>query len=336
MRMKKKNLLIVFIFCSLFCYSESSDFSFFLEPLFGVKVGQVDEYVFLNEPNFEDDRYSELNWDLKPELYAGFKLNGQYKKIFLETSFLFGFPGKTGMMKDSDWLNNGVSYFPEESLKNYKTCYSEHDNYLVHDFSFDIKTGYLFCIADFYNFNLELTPFVSFKYENFKFDGKDGTGWYGDKSGVEGNQYYYEFTSALPKDFNGKIISYNRINYIFWTGLDVKFELFEKFGISAAFKFSPYVFSKSKDNHLTNGTDYLDVTPGFFGMFDWNFGIFYNINKRNSVCLNANYFYMRILRGNDYIDSNGTEKFENPSSVVEGGAGANYLNISLSYKFKIF
>lgn len=348
--MKKKILLLLSFFSAICAFSENNKFSLFVEPYFGTKIGQIDEYVFLKESNYDSDKLSELNWDIMPELYAGFSLGGSFWNIFVETSFLFGIPTKTGTMADSDWMNNYSDYVSLENSKkteNYKTNYSESDNYLDHDFSFNLNVGYDFSVAKLNNFNANIKPFLGFQYENFKFNGEDGTCWYG--KGTDGkfyvnNGYYAEWNdeeNQYSEDFDGNVISYKRINFVFWTGLNLQAEFFTNFGISAGFKFSPYLYSESTDNHIltgTAGTDYLDVISAFCGYFNWNLGFFYNFNKRNSIYLGADYVYMRILRGDDYQKSPSEEKFQksSKSSIIDGGIGAHYLNISLSYKFNIF
>lgn len=343
----KKKIFLILSFLSFFCvFSETNKFSLFVEPYFGTKIGQIDEYVFLKEPNYDSDKLSELNWDIMPEFYAGFSLGGSFWNIFVETSFLFGIPTKTGTMADSDWMNNNrfglysVSLSNSKKTENYKTNYSESDNYLDHDFSFNINVGYDFSFANLKNLKANIKPFLSFQYENFKFNGKDGTCWYGSKF-YSDNGYYAAWNdeeNQYSENFNGNVISYKRINFVFWTGFNLETEFFNNFGLSTGFKFSPYLYSESTDNHKQTGTDYLDVISAFCGSFNWNFGIYYNFDKRNSIYIDADYFYMRILRGDDYQKDSSDKKFKksSKSSIIDGGIGAQYFNISLAYKFKIF
>lgn len=338
--MKKKILLLLSFFSVICAFSENNKFSLFVEPYLGTKIGQIDEYVFLKESNYDSDKLSELNWDIMPEFYAGFSLGGSFWNIFVETSFLFGIPTKTGTMADSDWFNLQTAGLEDYQ---YKTHYSESDNYLDHDFSFNLNVGYDFSfinkipVVDF-----EIKPFLGFQYENFKFDGKDGTAWYG-SGNYNLNGYYSAWNDTTDgnqeiTEFDGTVISYKRINFVFWTGLNLQAEFFTNFGISAGFKFSPYLYSESTDNHILTGEDYLDVISAFCGYFNWNLGFFYNFNKRNSIYLGADYAYMRILRGDDYQKYSSDKKFQksSKSSIIDGGIGAHYLNISLSYKFNIF
>ena len=345
--MKKHIFSLIFAFFSLSAFAVNlEDFSFSVEPLFGMKWGQIDEYVFLKESNFSDDKLSELNWEIKPEWYCGLRIGGEWKKFFAETSVSFGIPKNTGLMMDSDWLNNDpASVSPKIASKasNWKTNYSESDNYLNYDINFSLKGGYNFQVLDW----LKILPALSFDYENIKFTAKNGTKWYGSSSA---NGYYLSSSSASAESFsiynkygyNGTDIEYNRIIYNFWLGSDFSIKLPKNFEFKTGFFFSPYIYAVSYDSHVlkakvnpNNPSDYADLTIGFFGAFKWNWGISYKITERHFVSLNASYFYMRVLRGDDYQKSSNENSYKKASDA-DGGAGAKYFDITLSYRFKIF
>lgn len=322
------------------------DFSVEIEPLFGLKSGQADEYVFLKESNYDDDKLSELNWEFDHEFYGGLKINTSFKNVFLETSFSAGIPETVGTMKDSDWQNNdrwdrnGVTLENSKLTENYQTAYSESDNSLEYDFSYKIKAGYSFNLPQIKQLKTSIKPFVGYQYKTFEFNGKNGTGWYGYGS-YNKYKYYSSYDNEdyqVVYDYTGqKVISYKRQNLIFWIGLDAEFTLFDDFVFTTGFKASPYLYCESVDNHHTTKQDYLDVTPGYFAAFNWNLGAEYKITKRQSICLNAEYFYMRVLRGDDYQKGSGHSKFKtsDKSNYVDGGAAEHYLTVSLSYKFRL-
>lgn len=342
-RIPAKILAVTFlVFFSLPAFSVSKeDFSLELEPLFGLKSGQADEYVFLKHSNYNDDKLSELNWEFDHEFYGGLKVATGFKNIFLETSFSAGIPETVGAMKDSDWRNLTYS---QDAMAYYQTNYSESDNSLEYDFSYKIKAGYAFNLPKFKQLKTSVKPFVGYQYKTFKFNGKNGTGWYGNAIGTRtydatGPWYKYddeENQSIL--DFSGqRVISYKRQNSIFWIGLDAEFTFFDDFIFTTGFKTSPYLYAESVDNHHMTSTDYLDVTPGYFAAFDWSFGAEYKITSRQSICLSAEYFYMRVLRGDDYSKKHKQKKFKGSGkdSSVDGGAAERYLAVSLSYKLRL-
>ena len=164
-------LLLLFLLCFSAFAAKAGDFSLEAEPWFGLKSGQLDELVFLKSSDYSDDKLSELNWEINHEYYAGIKLNGGFRNFFSETSFFAGIPSKVGGMKDSDWLN--VKITGAEDYQ-YKTNYSESDNYLRYDFSYDLKLGYIFNLPELKSLEISIKPFLGFQYKDIKFDGKNG------------------------------------------------------------------------------------------------------------------------------------------------------------------
>nr|MCR4822157.1 hypothetical protein [Treponema sp.] len=324
----------VFLSAPLFSLSRE-DFSLSVEPLFSIRSGQIDEYVFLKKTNYDSDKLSELNWDLKPELNYGLKIKGGFRGFFEETHFTAGIPMNTGIMADSDWFNIAKSGLSSNML--YKTNYSESDNYLDYDFSFGFKGGYEFKLFNF----ISLKPALAFEYQNIKFTGKNGTAWYG--NAVSGTYAAWnDEDNRTIKDFSGKkVIAYQRILYYFWLGSDFAFKLPAiphipgNFIIDTGFFFTPYLYCVSYDQHCLTGTDYADLTPGYMAAFKWNLGLTYQLSKRHAIIFNADYFYMRLLRGKDYQKSNSSTKYT-LASDAEGGAGASYFDFTISYRFNIF
>ena len=50
MKNYKKNLIYVFVGCfSFFCFADGRNFSFSIEPCFGIRNGVLDEFVYENE-----------------------------------------------------------------------------------------------------------------------------------------------------------------------------------------------------------------------------------------------------------------------------------------------
>lgn len=339
--MKKIIFSLAFAFFSLSAFALNwEDFSLSVEPLFGLKAGQVDEFVFLKDSQASSDTLSELNWEIKPELYYGLKIRGTWKDFFEESYITAGIPLKTGVMTDSDWLNIETEGLPS-SVYSYKTCFSEHDNELAYDIQFGFKGGYDFSVLPW----LHILPAIAFDYANFKFNGKNGSGLYG--YGSDGaaffkeNGYYASYDDAENQyvvDFSGyDVISYQRVIYYFWLGTDVSFVLPYHFAVDAGFFFTPYVYAVSYDSHKygSKKVDYADLTYDFFSAFKGSLGVTYAISERHSVSLTAGYFYLRTMRGNDYSKLS-TSKTYSLDESVEGGAGAHYFDVTLSYRFKIF
>ena len=325
------------IFASVYATAEikKTDFSLSVEPLIGVKNGQVNEYVFLKESNYDCDKLSELNWEIKNEFYSGLKLNGGYKNVFLEAGFTAGFPLKCGTMKDSDWLNNNSSEVTKTSGHDYKTNYSESDNYIDYDISASLKTGYSFKLPELKKISTKISPFFEFEYQLFKFTAKNGTAWYGNET--EG--YYAAWNDEKNRSikyFSGDVISYKRQNFIFWLGGSIAFNLPKDFSVGAGFKFSPFVYSESIDCHHLRGLYFLDIVSDFCSLFNYNFNTEYKIDSKKSICLNADYLYMKTLRGKSYSSDSQKWSKDNELKDSEGGADQHCFNISLSFKYNFF
>ena len=81
--MKRFFLFAAFLFFSFAAFAvDLKDFSLYVEPLCGMKWGQINEYVFYNNSYFSRDKLSELNWEIKPEKYLGAKISGGWKNVF--------------------------------------------------------------------------------------------------------------------------------------------------------------------------------------------------------------------------------------------------------------
>lgn len=329
--MKRLLLSLALAFFSFPIFAVSlKDFSLSVEPLFGMKYGQIDEYVFLKASKQSSDKLSELNWEIKPELQYGIKIRGGWLGFFEESHFIAGIPMKTGAMSDSDWQN--IQYVTSSGGDEVKTNYSESDNNLDYDISFGFKGGYEFRIFDIFR----IRPSIAFEYQNIKFTGRNGEAWYGSsKSG--GGYYPYDDTAHQEThDFSGqRVITYQRISDYLWLGSDFSLDLPINLSVTAGFFFAPYVYAISYDSHLLTKKDYADKTIDSFAAFKWNFGLEYKIYGRHSLALTASYFYMPVIRGSTY-EKKSTQNSYTLSSVADSGAASSWFDLTLCYKFQIF
>lgn len=312
------------------------DFFLDVEPLFGLKNGLVDEYVFLKNSAYSSDKLSELNWDIKNQFFVGANFKAVYKCLFLKTGFKAGLSAissKSGLMKDSDWQN--VALDGADNYQ-YKTNYSESGNHIDYDFSTFIEAGGRFKFFREKNVRVNLCPFLGFEYQIFKFTATDGTGWYGHK--IDG--YYRAWNDSSNRtiyNFSGDVISYKRQNFIFWLGGNLQIELPWNFVLGAGIKVSPWLYSESVDTHWhpTVYKDYLDAVSGYFSMAGVNFFAEYKFTPKTSICLQSEWLCSRLLRGDNYDKSHSADIWEkNPS--VEGGAAQKYLNFYISFRYRFF
>lgn len=334
-----KRLITFLFFIVQFSILIAHDFHLSIEPLLGIKYGQLNEYVFLENCFYNDNKLSELNWEIKPEYYVGMKIDGSWKFLFSEIGIKFGLPKKSGAIKDSDWKNIKA---PKNDNYLYKTNYSEHDNYLKFDFSFNIKSGISLDTFENKFLIIKTNPFLAFDYEEIRFEGRDGELWYG--TNISTNTYY-EWNNSQHQNYSktsGKILSYERFYYIFWVGFDELFDLKNGLKTNIGVQFAPYILAESFDTHWKKNpmntnpeVKYADRTPEYFSAVKCNFGVSYELNRKNSIGINANYFYTKILRGKSY-EKKSTDKRYIEKSSIKGGASEKTFDISVSWKYNFF
>ena len=311
------------------------DFFLDVEPLFGLKNGLVDEYVFLKNSAYSSDKLSELNWDIKNQFFVGANFKAVYKCLFLKTGFKAGLSAissKSGLMKDSDWRN-----LEAEGAGNYqyKTNYSESDNHIDYDFSTFIEAGGRFKFFRGKNVRVNLCPFLGFEYQIFKFTATDGTAWYGNILSEGYRAEWNDSSNRTIYNFSGDVISYKRQNFILWLGGNLQVELPWNFVLGAGIKVSPWLYSESVDTHWhpKKYKDFLDAVSGYFSMAGVNFFAEYKFTPKTSICLQSEWLYSRLLRGDNYEKSHSADIWEKSSSV-EGGAAQKYLNFYISFRYR--
>lgn len=323
--MKKFLSALVFFLLSLSAFP----FTFSIEPVGGIRSGQIDEYVFLKECAYDDDKLSELNWNFSSEYYAGGRIGAKWNYIFFNGEFIFGFPMKVGSMCDSDWLNADAKNAGDYQ---YKTNWSHHDNYLEGDFSFSVKCGFEVNVFENRYFKLCWRRFIGFEYDKIKFRGENGYAWYGNSSG----DYRLPFSDEDRTEytFDGKVISYERRTFLSWLGVEGKIEFSKAIAFSAGFQLSPFVYAESIDTHWSKKTMYGDKTPGFFSAFRWHASQSIFLGGRSYLNLSARWLCIGVLRGDSYSKSV-SGSYYTKDETCDGGAGEFFFDISLSYEIRI-
>ncbi len=334
--MKKLFLLLALACAPLSVFSVSlSDFHLSVEPLFGMKYGELDEYVFLKECSYASDKLSELNWEIKPLLYTGAQVSGSYRAWELSLKGTVALPGKTGSMYDSDWLN--IQY-TDAALASYQTNYSESDNYLNSNYTWALVAGYRFWLTP----HFSLKSFFAFDYEYIDFTGTGGKYWYGNTIGFDSPQRYGPYNDYRDSEncttgtLSGDVIGYKRESSCLWLGGEA-LALFPH-GLSGrlGFQLSPYIYTVSIDDHYMKGTEYADVCSGYFSALKLYATVDYAFTQQISLSLFGSYlFYFQPLRGNDYFKTIGSSSYTK-SDDADGGASAHYADVSLSVKYTFF
>lgn len=336
MHITKKKFLFLAIILSVFRISASENLELNIEPSFGLRKFQLNEYTYLANAVYSDDTLSELEWKLKSELYAKINAELRWKFLFSEASFGTAVNGSKGTMYDSDWQN--VQYAMNPFIQ-YKTNYSESDMKVVHDYSISIKTGGIIKVFK----SLELKPSLGFEYASTKLDATGGLCFYGNSIGLDtyyssvGPWNYYKSQNTSVFSVYGKVVSLERTLYNIWAGTEIvvtPFKKLQSLSFTAGLFTTPYMFSLTIDKHIQTGYKYAEECEGFFSAWKTYSKISYAINDRNSINLNFSYFYLSPIRGRDlYALMHNSSYTNNPA--VKSGAETEAFEISLSWRYRI-
>ena len=211
--MKKSLFSLIFAFFSISAFALSQkDFSLFVDGSFGIKRGEIGEYVF-QKYNGKWKKLSELNWDEKWIPCFDFSVQSGFKQFFTTLDFSFDIPCESGIMADSDWQNSedwGM-----------KTNYSESENRLKYDFGFCAKIGFDFQISS----EWKIAPTAEFEYSTFRFEARNGHGWYADSANSK-DKKNHEWNSDYATEYPSKSlggIDYERDAILAYVGFSARF-----------------------------------------------------------------------------------------------------------------
>lgn len=322
MKNKRGNLVaVLLILLSSFLYAQQ-DFHLELSPVFGTKIGTINEFVYHNTDT-NNTKLSELNWDLSNAYYLGGKANLKFKNFSFDFSIAGFIPTKSGELLDSDWQN------PSDSSM--KTNFSISDNYLQESFFIDSNFSYSIPFVNFF----ELIFFTDFNYESLSFEGKDGEGWYGD------NSIIVAWNDPKARHYKkGELgsITYEHNSYNLFFGLKPKFNINRFFQLELYGAISPFTYMEAIDSHYKpnkkdGATVYLD--SGFTYFNSWNAGgsILVIPLKFLSLKMDASYNQTNFYKAStstkyrDYYISRDT---------VLSGFSQSYLDLSLSVIYRPF
>ena len=329
-----------------------------IRPSFGIKNGDIGEYVFLKDPIYSDDKLSSLDWNFSPEYYFSLGVDSGYKSFKFGLNLWTAIPTACGKIQDYDWLNNyygtGADQVIATSGYDYLTNYSESDNYISHDVGFSVNAGWDFEIAKV----LHINPFAAFEMSEIKFTAKGGHASYGqgvpgtytddDGTILSATDHFYPYNDSDSSHLteydwgsSEKVLSYKRDLYLVWIGLNLDYTLPQQWTldrpltVKAGFSASPYVYAFNEDYHYLGYTYYADICEGFFKAFKINAGLNYGISRKLSVNFDFSYFLLNEIRGESYSRSSGSKTWSH-SSDSEGGADAEWVDFSLGVKYIFF
>jgi hypothetical protein len=119
---------------------------------------------------------SELEFPLDDNLFAGINIVVSTDDGIFGLSYLGSVSGETGVMKDSDWIENDTAYGqPANNPVSERDLYTESDDDLRGGHVFDVNYRYEFNVSK----NLKLGPIIGWAYQRFIHDvvGCKGLQW---------------------------------------------------------------------------------------------------------------------------------------------------------------
>ena len=247
--MKKKILYHIFVFLSLFLFTEKafSQIHFEVSPLYSLKNGCLNELVFYNA---DDEWYklSELNWNIKNISYLGGNVAFDSKYIRIEAGVSGGFSKASAKMYDSDWQNLPAA-------PDMKTTFSISENTLDSNINFNTKATFSYNIEDWFKIGV----FAKYTFDKIKFSARNGYGWYGSNRYSQNGQNV-PYDSEYAKFFgSGSLqgIDYLRKTNMFNLGFLYSFTFFDCVQLKLEASFSPFAGVKSLDHHYSAaGSEY--------------------------------------------------------------------------------
>ncbi len=335
------------IFFSILLTVFSSAFSLDNDPLikqilrslnygtsFNVKNGHLGEYVLLKDPVYSDNKLSYLEWQIKNELCAGIDITGNVKNVEFSLGGNFGFPQNSGIVMDSDWLNNSTANVTATSGYDYKTNYSESDNLIDYDFKISLKAEWKFEVKSW----ILILPGIGFDYSQIKFTAKDGWASYGkDFFNGEETEFYYPWNDSSNNwhpTLSGTVLEYKREQTFIWFGTDFKFTPINKLCINIGTWIAPYTYTFNEDKHPLNEQIYVDICTGWFSAWNFTLDAGYKINSHLYVGANFDYFILTQITGKSYQKSYSDTTYQY-LTAQNGGADAKIYSFGLNVKVKI-
>lgn len=296
-------------------------FQFSVAPKYALQYGQMNEYVLYKN----GQKMSELNWPIDTVSLLGFNATMGWEMIFLETNCMWGFPRSSGIMQDSDWMN--------QSDYGMKTDYSESSNCVKYLGNLELRFGMNIKTWDF----LYIRPYGAICYERIEFSADGGNYWYGDKSstGLSENVPYYDSRAKTGNfDSYGTVIEYKRETFTYNLGTALNFRFLQRFSVTADFGLSIYSAINTIDHHCITKYYYLDKMEGLLKRYYLGAEVDVAIWKGLSAGTSFKFVYNSQMKGTDYKKKESDKKYSIDSNS-NSAASAYYYNIEffLRYSF---
>ena len=316
-------ILTAFFLSPALADAVKGNYGFSISPDIGILYGRSEEIVY-HFPK-QDLYLSELLWDLKPLLYAGFgldfgPLNTSRKQGFIAAlSFKAGLPARSGINENRDWFNPDPHYL---------THFSRHDAYSRTAIFLDASAGYLWRLVD----TLALNAYGEFSYMHFSWSAKDGYSQYADNP---------PWNSDIPKEYyKGEVVRYKQDWLILSPGVSLGWDMNRLFSLKTSFNYSPLIYCADRDDHMLIDANYQDYL--YFGHYlKAGGGLEFRATKNMGLSLSLSYRRISGTRG-DTVQQSWRIDYETGDRIQqtrlykdEAGAALSTLDLGLAVKFRL-
>ncbi|MDR3140100.1 MAG: omptin family outer membrane protease [Treponema sp.] len=271
----------------------------------GMEYGQSTETVYKYPDN--EVLMSQLLWDIKPVFYAASSLEFSRTNLqegigfFSRLALKAGFPGKSGLMEDRDWIAADSDEL---------THFSSHDNYAQGSFSLDFSAGLSFPLPSRFLLKVYGTLF----YMSYSWVARDG---------------YFNYQQVEESAF-GAVLIYSQKWLIFAPGVSLYAPLFSFLGFELSLQFGPAAFCVAQDDHLLRKVQFVDtITGGLY--FKPRGELIFFPGKKISFSFYAAYPFL-TGRGKAYSRSAENTELIRNGNYDASGAGYSALDLGISLR----
>lgn len=316
----------------------AQNFSWSVTPEFSWHFGEQTELVYTNNPDDQEIKLSELNWDEKNIPMAGVTFGFLWDNLELNVGTKAGIPSAIGSVYDYDWFNSiqNASYLHTVSLENTRnpdiasviTNYSRHNNSLNAMIEAETKLSYSFTGDD----GSAIMPFLSADFTYTSFTARGGEKSYG-KFNEAGNYYYSyddEDASHLSQkayDQNQVILELDRRYYNLWLGTQFDLNISDRFHVVLGGALLGFSYVNSIDTHTISHSYYKDKCWGVLCGVQGNLEAQYFIKPNQSFFLKGDFKVSSTIKGKTFGSGN---KYGNYTEYSDSWAGSGFWNAEFS------
>lgn len=301
---------------------------FSVSPVTAYKNGMLGEYVYVKDVNNQEQKLSELDWEIKNLFLIGADFSVGFKNFIIDLNVLFGIKNQNGKMQDSDWLNYLTEYDFIDPLV--KTNYSISSLELKNNINADLTLFYKFYDDE----QFCLLPYFAINIDYIDFSAYGGEGWYGSNDVVNPP---VSWDSPLAKHYtSGQLggVDYTRQTYSTLIGIKNKFN-FNKFHFDIDLAVSPFLYISSLDVHSSAtgiaGSFFDDEIFGFFSLIRLNSLLQFDFTKNSSIFLGIEYSALTKVQGTTFVSTNKKNWYKKTSCYAK--ADGETWQIKAGYRF---